>query len=155
MQSTAQLRDLESRPWSAADKLWANTGLKPSEFSTHVLGLIFLRYAERRFHEVEAGLLGKGIAASEIEPFDYKAEGALYLPENARFAYLADLPEGEAIGKAINDAMADDLIENNTRRIVIDLCHIYDNYVGEGKSAFDAATANWFSGQLAGVGDFL
>jgi len=103
---TAQLNDLESRLWSAADKLWANTGLKPSEFSTPVLGLIFLRYAERHFHEVEAGLLKQGMAAGEIEPFDYKAEGALYLPENARFAYLADLPEGDNIGKAINDAMA-------------------------------------------------
>ena len=101
-----EINDLESRLWSAADKLWANTGLKPSEFSTPVLGLIFLRYAERRFHEVEAGLLKQGMAVGEIEPFDYKAEGALYLPENARFAYLADLPEGDNIGKAINDAMA-------------------------------------------------
>jgi type I restriction enzyme M protein len=100
------LNDLESRLWATADKLWANTGLKPSEFSTPVLGLIFLRYAERRFHEVETALLKKGTPASEIEPFDYKAEGALFLPKNARFAYLADLPEGEAIGKAINDAMA-------------------------------------------------
>ncbi len=100
-----ELNDLESRLWSAADKLWANTGLKPSEFSTPVLGLIFLRYAERRFHEVEAALLKKGTPASEIEPFDYKAEGALYLPKKARFAYLADLPEGDNIGKAINDAM--------------------------------------------------
>jgi type I restriction enzyme M protein len=106
LESTDPLRDLESRLWSAADKLWANTGLKPSEFSTPVLGLIFLRYAERRFHEVETALLKKGMATGEIEPFDYKADGALYLPENARFAYLADLPEGEAIGRAINDAMA-------------------------------------------------
>ena len=106
MESTVKLRDLESRLWSAADKLWANTGLKPSEFSTPVLGLIFLRYAERRFREVEAGLLQKGMTANEIEPFDYKAEGALHLPEAAHFAYLAALPEGDNIGRAINDAMA-------------------------------------------------
>lgn len=43
------IADAESRLWAAADKLWANTGLKPSEFSTPVLGLIFLRYAETRF----------------------------------------------------------------------------------------------------------
>ena len=29
--------DIEKRLWSAADQLWANTGLKPSEFSTPVL----------------------------------------------------------------------------------------------------------------------
>ena len=34
---------VESRLWATADQLWANTGLKPSEFSTPVLGLIFLR----------------------------------------------------------------------------------------------------------------
>ena len=36
------IADAESRLWAAADKLWANTGLKPSEFSTPVLGLIYL-----------------------------------------------------------------------------------------------------------------
>lgn len=101
-----ELNDLESRLWAAANALWANTGLSPAQFSTPVLGLIFLRYAERRFHEVESVLLRKGMAAGEIEPFDYKAEGALYLPENARFSYLADLPESANTGKAINDAMA-------------------------------------------------
>jgi type I restriction enzyme M protein len=45
--------DIDKRLWSAADQLWANTGLKPSEFSTPVLGLIFLRYAEKRFQETE------------------------------------------------------------------------------------------------------
>ena len=34
--------ELENRLWAAADKLWANTGLWSSEFSTSVLGLIFL-----------------------------------------------------------------------------------------------------------------
>lgn len=101
-----ELNDLERRLWAAADALWANTGLGPAQFSGPVLGLIFLRYAERRFHEVETGLLKKGMAAGDIEPFDYKAEGALYLPEDARFSYLVDLPGNANIGKAINDAMA-------------------------------------------------
>jgi len=37
--------DVEKRLWAAADQLWANTGLRPSDFSAPVLGLIFLRYA--------------------------------------------------------------------------------------------------------------
>lgn len=41
--------DIEKRLWAAADQLWANSNLKPSEFSTPVLGLIFLRYAEHKF----------------------------------------------------------------------------------------------------------
>jgi type I restriction enzyme M protein len=40
------LQQLENRLWSVADQLWANTGLKPSEFSNPVLGLIFLLEAD-------------------------------------------------------------------------------------------------------------
>ncbi len=35
----------------------------------------------------------------------YQARGAFYLPDNARFQYLLNLPEGENIGQAITDAM--------------------------------------------------
>jgi len=104
MEST-ELRETEKRLWSAADQLWANTGLKPSEFSTPVLGLIFLRYAEKRFGEAERRLLKK-LKREEIEKSDYQADGVLYLPEIARFSYLLNLPGNSNLGKAINDAMA-------------------------------------------------
>lgn len=113
------LQDLENRLWAAADQLWANTGLKPSEFSNPVLGLIFLRYAEKRFHEAEAKLIAEGYKADEIEKFDYQAEGALYLPDNARFTYLLDLAEGKDIGKAINEAMASVEAENEELKGVL------------------------------------
>lgn len=113
------LQDLENRLWAAADQLWANTGLKPSEFSNPVLGLIFLRYAEKRFHEAEARLIAEGYKAGEIEKFDYQAEGALYLPDNARFTYLLDLAEGQDIGKAINEAMAAVEAENEELKGVL------------------------------------
>src|ERR1022692_2908023 len=86
-----ELPDLEKRLWSAADQLWANTGLKPSEFSTPVLGLIFLRYAEKRFAEAEAKLHKAGAKSEDIEKSDYQADGILYLPEKARFSYLLTL----------------------------------------------------------------
>lgn len=116
---SVDLNELENRLWSAADQLWANTGLKPSEFSNPVLGLIFLRYAEKRFHEAEAKLVAGGLDATEIEKFDYQAEGALYLPETARFTYLLDLAEGQDIGKAINDAMAAVEAENEELKGVL------------------------------------
>ena len=37
---------------------------------------------------------------------NYQAKGVLYLPDEARFANLLQLKEGENLGKAINDAMA-------------------------------------------------
>ena len=40
---------LEKRLWAAADQFRANSGLKAGQYSTPVLGLIFLRFAEARF----------------------------------------------------------------------------------------------------------
>src|SRR5436309_1373410 len=97
---------VENRLWAAADQLWANTGLKPSEFSTPVLGLIFLRYADKRFDEVAQILSAKGIPIDECEPMDYQAEGVLFLPAAARFSHLLTLTEGTNVGKAIGVAMA-------------------------------------------------
>jgi hypothetical protein len=39
---------LEKRLWAAADQLRANSGLTSAQYSTPVLGLIFLRFAEAR-----------------------------------------------------------------------------------------------------------
>ena len=107
----ADLVAVENRLWAAADQLWANTGLKPSEFSTPVLGLIFLRYADKRFTEAQGRLTAKGLTPDDLEPFEYQAEGVLYLPDEARFSYLCTLTEGDNLGKAINNAMA--LVEAN------------------------------------------
>jgi len=39
----------EKDPDNAANQLWAGAGLKQSEYSEPVLGLIFLRFREVRF----------------------------------------------------------------------------------------------------------
>jgi type I restriction enzyme M protein len=100
---------VENRLWSTADQLWANTGLKPSEFSTPVLGLIFLRYADTRFHETTAALLAQGYEADDLDATAYQAQGVLYLHEGARFSRLIELTEGDNLGRAITTAM--DLVE--------------------------------------------
>jgi type I restriction enzyme M protein len=102
---------IENSLWAAADQLWANTGLKPADFSTPVLGLIFLRFADKRFTELTKKLAKKGAAADELEAMDYQAEGVLFLPEEARFSHLLTLTEGDNLGRAINNAMA--LVEAN------------------------------------------
>ena len=111
----ADLVAVENRLWAAADQLWANTGLKPSEFSTPVLGLIFLRFADKRFTELETRLTAKGLGADELEPMDYQAEGVLYLPDEARFSHLLTLTESDNLGRAINNAMA--LVEANNEEL--------------------------------------
>ena len=60
--------DIEKRLWAAADQLWANSNLRPSEFSTPVLGLIFLRYADHKFTQVEAALAKRAKASQGRHP---------------------------------------------------------------------------------------
>jgi type I restriction enzyme M protein len=106
MPPTVDIHDIETRLWDAADELRANSHLKASEYSVPVLGLIFLKYADSRFTQLEAELAGKASGRREIGKPDYQSRGVLYLPEDARFSRLVSLREGENIGKAINDAMA-------------------------------------------------
>ncbi|VUT26171.1 MAG: hypothetical protein MASP_01366 [Candidatus Methanolliviera sp. GoM_asphalt] len=99
--------EIENKLWNAADQLRANSRLKSSEYSVPVLGLIFLRFADHKFTLAKDKIEKQRMSSRRggITKADYHAKGALYLPENARFSYLLDLPEGKNIGKAINGAM--------------------------------------------------
>ncbi len=100
---------LEKRLWDAADELRANSGLNASQYSQPVLGLIFLRFAEARFSLRYAALKGKAGSTRRgsrlDDPAAYHAEGVLYLELASRFDHLLKLPEGAAVGEAVNAAM--------------------------------------------------
>ena len=101
---------IESRLWTIADELRANSRLRASEYSTPVLGLIFLRYADHKFTQAEGEIRETASTSSRRvritdQSAEYQARGVFYLPEEARFQYLLDLPESEDIARAINDAM--------------------------------------------------
>src|SRR6185437_6065484 len=104
---TVDIAEIERRLWRSADQFRANSGLKPSEYSRPVLGLLFLRYAEAKFAEAEKALKPKPGSRLTPGPDAYKAKGVLYLTPDARFSRLRDLPEGSNIGRALNDAMRD------------------------------------------------
>lgn len=110
--------DLEKRLWDAADELRANSKLKSSEYSVPVLGLIFLRYADQKFTEAEKKM-PQSSGRRKIGKADYQAQGVLYLPEQARYGYLLNLPEGTDIGKAINEAMKAIETENEDLKDVL------------------------------------
>lgn len=99
------LADVERRLWEVADQLRANSGLKASEYSVPVLGLVFLRYANYKFGETAKVLSKSGSGRRSPGKTDYQARGVLYIPEISRFERLLQLPEGANIGKEINDAM--------------------------------------------------
>lgn len=111
--------DFEKKLWAAADQLWTNSALQPAEYSTPVLALIFLRYADTRFARAEKDLASRARRRGSVGKDDYHALGVLYLPEAARFQRLLHLPEGADVGKAINEAMKAIEAENDELKDVL------------------------------------
>lgn len=106
-----EIKNLEKELWEAADSLRANSKLTAGEYKDPLLGLVLLRFAQNRYEdakvEVEKKLpvnprTGTRRVATKD---DFAAAGAIMLPEKAKYDYLADLPEGEDIADAINNAM--------------------------------------------------
>ena len=106
-----ELKTLEDNLWKSAGDLRANSDLKSNEYSTPVLGLIFLRFADNRYRQYEAAIhreyesLKGGRREKPIHEIAVKLCG-FYLPDHARYDYLLTLPEEEDIAQALKDAMA-------------------------------------------------
>jgi type I restriction enzyme M protein len=119
----ANSNEWEKRLWEAADELRANSKLRSSEYSVPVLGLIFLRYADVKFARVEAELhdqsQDKHRSRRTISKLDYQARGVIYIPEQARWQTLINLPESANLGKVINDSMRAIEVENEDLKDVL------------------------------------
>jgi len=113
------MQDLEGRLWGAADELRANSKLKSSEYAIPVLGLIFLKYADHKFATAQQEIEGKSTGRRKVGKTDYQAKGVLYLPDEARFSHLIQLPENANVGKAINEAMKAIEAENEPLKDVL------------------------------------
>lgn len=105
-----ELKRLEDNLWQSADTLRANSDLKSSEYSTPVMGLIFLKFADNKYRQYEAEILREYEALKGTRREKDIAEIAIekcgfYLPDHARYGYLLNLPEEEDIAKAIKKAM--------------------------------------------------
>lgn len=104
------LKELEDKLWESANNLRANSDLKSSEYATPVLGLIFLKYADNKYKQVEAEI-NAAIKAQETsrnkkKPYEIAiAKCGFYLPDTARFQYLLDLPEQDSMADALKTAM--------------------------------------------------
>jgi len=106
-----QLKKLEVDLWASADSLRANSDLKSSEYSTCVLGLIFLKFADNNYckHETDIKAEFENLKGSrrEKELSEIAIEKCgFYLPDHARYDYLLTLPEEKDIVNAIKEAMA-------------------------------------------------
>ncbi|MBQ4572336.1 MAG: N-6 DNA methylase [Clostridia bacterium] len=113
------IRKLETELWDAADLLRVDSKVTSQEYCMPVLGLIFLRYAYSRFKFVEADILKdrpvRNGRVLPVEPDDFKTKSAIFLPEEARYDYLLNLPDDTDMGKAINKAM--ELVEAQSSQL--------------------------------------
>ena len=113
------IRKLETELWEAADLLRVDSKVTSQEYCMPVLGLIFLRYAYSRFKFVEGEILKnrpmRNGRVMPVEAEDFKSKSAIFLPEEARYDYLLNLPDSEDMGKAINHAV--ELIEEQSAQL--------------------------------------
>ena len=91
------IKKLEADLWESADLLRAGSKLTSNEYCMPVLGLIFLRYAYSRFKLVEAEILkNRPVRHGRVMPVeqsDFIEKSALFLPKEAQYDYLVNLPE--------------------------------------------------------------
>lgn len=119
MTDKINIRKLEADLWESADLLRAGSKLTSSQYCMPVLALLFLRYAYSRFKMVEAELLKnrprRGGRVMPVEASDFAAKSALYLPREAQFDYLVNLPDNQPLGEAVNHAMT--LVEGQSEQL--------------------------------------
>lgn len=105
-----ELKQFEDRLWEAADKLRSESGLKSTQYSTPLLGLIFLRFASNKYDKFKDEIEAEFSASQNTRNPKTREEIALskcgyYLPEKSHFDYLLSLSEQEDIPLAIKQAM--------------------------------------------------
>lgn len=128
------IRKLEAELWESADLLRAGSKLTSNQYCMPVLGLIFLRYAYSRFKMIETEILKdrpvRGGRVLPVEASDFISKSALFLPKEAQYEYLVNLPEDIAsagltnqsgnsmnsLGEVVNNAM--ELVEAQSDQLI-------------------------------------
>lgn len=141
------IRKLEAELWESADLLRAGSKLTSNQYCMPVLGLIFLRYAYSRYKMVEAEILknrpSRGGRVMPVEASDFAAKSVLYLPKEAQYDYLLNLPDDIAsagilnkdghtmnsLGEVVNNAMQ--LIEEQSEQLTGVLPKSYTDFSDE------------------------
>lgn len=131
--SMNNIKKLEAELWESADLLRQGSKLTSSQYCMPVLALLFLRYAYSRYKMVEAEILqsrpARGGRVMPVEASDFAAKSALFLPREAQYDYLVNLPANIAdaelktkdgkdinsLGEAVNYAMQ--LLEEQSEQL--------------------------------------
>lgn len=127
------IKKLEADLWESADLLRAGSKLTSQQYCMPVLGLLFLRYAYSRFRKVEEEIMKdrpkRNGRVMPIEESDFMEKSALYLPKEAQYSYLVNLPadirganivaengqQMNSLGEVVNHAM--ELVEAQSEQL--------------------------------------
>lgn len=164
------IRKLESELWESADLLRQGSKLTSSQYCMPVLALLFLRYAYSRYKLMEAEILknrpSRGGRVMPVEPSDFEAKSALYLPREAQFDFLVNLSDNIAsagldnkagqpinsLGEAVNNAMQ--LVEEQSDQLTGVLPKTYnifsDDLLRELLRIFNNKTIDEIGGDVIG-----
>lgn len=143
----SKIKKLEADLWESADLLRAGSKLTSNQYCMPVLGLLFLRYAYSRFKMVEAEILKtrpvRNGRQMPVEASDFAAKSALFLPKEAQYDYLVNLPENivaagiknaagqqmNSLGEVVNNAM--ELVEAQSEQLTGVLPKSYTDFSDE------------------------
>ena len=164
------IKKLEADLWEAADLLRQGSKLTSNQYCMPVLGLLFLRYAFSRFKMVEAEILKtrpmRNGRQMPVEASDFAAKSALYLPKEAQYDYLVNLPANitsedlnnisghkmNSLGEVVNNAM--ELVEQQSEQLTGVLPKSYtdfsDDLLGELLRIFNNNALDEVGGDVIG-----
>lgn len=107
MADQSSIKQLEADLWSAADVLRSSANLNANQYCMPVLGLLFLKYAYGRYKRVEAELMknrpSRGGVKMPVTAQDFRAKSALFLPREAQYDYLLNLPGNIASANIVDE----------------------------------------------------
>lgn len=141
------IKKLEADLWESADLLRAGSKLTSNQYCMPVLGLLFLRYAYSRYKMVEEEILKNRPMRNgrhmPVEASDFAAKSALFLPKEAQYEWIVNLPENVAslgitnitgqtmgsLGEVVNNAM--ELVEQQSEQLTGVLPKTYTDFSDE------------------------
>ncbi|PVC99566.1 class I SAM-dependent DNA methyltransferase [Streptomyces sp. CS147] len=117
--SASTAKEIQAILWKAADKLRGS--IDAAQYKEFVLGLIFLKYVsdafDERRSELAAELADDGITEDRMDDFledrdEYTGAHVFWVPETARWTWIATHAKSQGVGKLLDDAMDAVMREN-------------------------------------------
>ncbi|MBP1160237.1 class I SAM-dependent DNA methyltransferase [Rhodococcus sp. PvR099] len=126
------MKELKDTLWKAADKLRGS--MDASQYKDVILGLVFLKYvsdafAERR-EQIREELLADGMNDDQIanlidDQDEYLGHSVFWVPESARWTYLAEHAKGIQDAPGVEGKTAGELVDDAMRAIMAANANLY------------------------------